>query len=72
MLKTYLRKAQVAARYSTTVRNVDRMSSDGRIPAPTLKNGRTPLWDAAALDAADRAATMRSPQQRRVEGNEVA
>jgi predicted DNA-binding transcriptional regulator AlpA len=72
MLKTYLRKQQVAERYSTSVRNIDRMSSDGRIPAPTLKNGRTPLWDTAAIDAADRAATMRSPQQRRAEGNDAA
>jgi len=60
MLKTYLRKQQVADRYSTTPRNVERMSQDGRIPRPAFKNGRIPLWDSAELDASDRAAAMRS------------
>jgi len=64
MIKTYLRKAQVAERYQTTPRNVDRMASDGRIPAPAFKNGRVPLWDVAALDANDRAAAMRSQPKR--------
>jgi hypothetical protein len=64
MTKTYLRKQQVAARYATTVRNIDRMAIDGRIPAPAFKNGRVPLWDAAALDASDRAAAVRSQPNR--------
>jgi hypothetical protein len=63
-VKTYLRKNQVAERYATTPRTVERMVGDGRIPPAALRNGRTPLWDAAALDAADRAATMRSQPKR--------
>jgi hypothetical protein len=58
MSKTYLRKQQVAARYQTTPRNIDRMAADGRIPEPDFYNGRTPLW------ASDRAAAVRSRPNR--------
>ena len=71
MSKTYLRKRQVAERYQTTDRNVERMAADGRIPKPDFYNGRFPLWDAAALDASDRAATMRA-QPKRAERNDAA
>jgi hypothetical protein len=59
MLKSYLRKQQVANRYQTTPRNVERMAKDGRIPAPEFYNGRFPLWDAAKLDENDRSAAAR-------------
>jgi hypothetical protein len=64
MSKTYLRKQQVAARYQTTPRNIDRMAADGRIPEPDFYNGRTPLWDTDKLDASDRAAAVRSRPNR--------
>jgi predicted DNA-binding transcriptional regulator AlpA len=59
MPKVYLRPTQVAARYSTTRRSVYRMVEDGRIPGPDIYNGRVPLWDTDALDAADRNATVK-------------
>jgi hypothetical protein len=71
MLKTYLRKRQVASRYQTTDRNVDRMARDGRIPPPDFYNGRFPLWDAAKLDANDHAAAARR-QGRRTERGATA
>jgi hypothetical protein len=58
MAKSYSRKAQVAARYVTTTRNVERMVADGRIPRATFYNGRCPLWDNDELDANDRAAAL--------------
>jgi hypothetical protein len=58
-MKTYSRKRQVANRYSTTIRNVDRMVEDQRIPGPAFYNGRCPLWDNDELDENDRRATVR-------------
>ena len=58
MTKTYLRRSQLAERYRTTPRNIDRMAADCRIPRAAFKNGRVPLWDAAEIDAADRAAAV--------------
>jgi hypothetical protein len=51
----FLRKAQVAARYGVNIRTVERMTIDGRLPAPTHR-GRFPLWRESDLDASDRAA----------------
>jgi hypothetical protein len=53
--KTFLRKRQVAQRYSITTRSVERWSLDGRLPAPTYR-GKIPLWDLDLLEAADLAA----------------
>jgi hypothetical protein len=36
MAKQYLRKKQLALRYGTTDRSVERMVKDGRIPEPDL------------------------------------
>jgi hypothetical protein len=69
MSKTYLRKRQVAERYQTTDRNVERMAADGRIPKPDFYNGRFPLWDVAKLDANDRAAAARTQREREVTGD---
>lgn len=59
MAKQYLRKKQLAARYQTTDRTIERMVDDGRIPSPDLYNGRFPLWDEAKLDENDRVAAAR-------------
>jgi hypothetical protein len=56
--KVYLRKAQLADRYQTTTRHVDRLVATGHIPEPTLRMGRWPLWDAQILDDNDRAAAV--------------
>jgi hypothetical protein len=71
MSKSYFRKNQVAERYRTTPRNVDRMASDGRIPKPDFYNGKFPLWSEDRLDENDRAAAMR-PQSKRSEHNDTA
>jgi predicted DNA-binding transcriptional regulator AlpA len=51
--KRYLRKMQVAARYGTTVRNVELKVKDGTLPPPEYF-GRFPIWDENELDEADR------------------
>ena len=61
MAKVYVPTQGIAARYKTSTRNVPRMVSDGRIPPPTLYNGRHPLWDEEVLDENDRRAAMQSP-----------
>ena len=69
MSKTYLRKQQVAGRYQTTPRNIERMAADGRIPRPDFYNGRFPLWSEDRLDANDRAAAARSQPKRAESGD---
>jgi predicted DNA-binding transcriptional regulator AlpA len=59
----YLRKAQVAERYSVNERSVDRWKLDGRLPPPHLR-GRIPLWSEAELEALDRAHTVKANQTR--------
>jgi hypothetical protein len=52
----YLRKAQLAERYGqATVRTIERMILDGRLPAPTIWRGRSPLWSIEELEAHERA-----------------
>jgi hypothetical protein len=51
----FLRKRQVAQRYSITPRSVERWSADGRLPAPTYR-GTIPIWSVDKLDAYDRQA----------------
>jgi hypothetical protein len=54
----YLRKKEVARRYATTMRSVERMVKDGRLPAPEHPTSpRIPLWNEEVLDERDRAAT---------------
>jgi hypothetical protein len=50
----YLRKSDVATRYATTPRNIERMVKDGRLPQPDFYNGRMPLWSKDRLDEIDR------------------
>jgi hypothetical protein len=61
MAKVYLRKNQVAARYGTTPRHVERLVEAGRIPKASLYMGRWPLWDERELDQHDRAAGKQRP-----------
>jgi hypothetical protein len=56
MSKTFLRKAQVAARYGgVATRTIDRWAEDGRLPPPIYR-GIVPLWDLDELEAQDHAA----------------
>ena len=54
--KRYLRKKQLAARYSTCVRTVDRTVEDGRLPSPDFYMGKSPLWLEDTLEACERSA----------------
>jgi predicted DNA-binding transcriptional regulator AlpA len=59
MSTQYLRKAQVATRYCTTKRWVDKMVEEGRLPKPTYPTSyRVPLWNEAELDQHDRAVVV--------------
>lgn len=59
MSKRYLRKKAVSERYGgVTPRWVELAVRDGRLPKPIYHGTRFPLWDEAALDAADRKATL--------------
>jgi hypothetical protein len=55
-MKRYLRRHDLAERYRCTERNIDLMKRDGRLPQPTLRYGRTLLWDETIIDKHDRAA----------------
>lgn len=57
MTKKYLRKRQLAERYSVNTRTIDRMTADGRLPRPIYR-GSFPLWLEAEVDASDRAAAL--------------
>jgi hypothetical protein len=51
----YLRKAQLAERYGgATVRTIERMILDGRLPAPTIWHGRNPLWSVEKFEEWER------------------
>ena len=63
MSKKYLRKQSVAERYGIDERTVDRMKTDGRLPAPTYR-GRLPIWAEDELDASDRAAAVAAKHSR--------
>ena len=58
MHKQFLRKAQVAKRYSVHERTVDRMADDGRIPKP-IHRGKFPLWAEDELEAFERRAVIK-------------
>jgi predicted DNA-binding transcriptional regulator AlpA len=74
--KKYLRLSAVAERYGTTIRNIQRMAKDGRLPAPVFMGTRYPLWDAELLDERDRKMIQGRPRKDRAQvdaaGNEVA
>jgi hypothetical protein len=51
--KQYLRRKQLAARYTTTEWTIDRMVKDGRLPPPDLRNP-FPLWEEANIEKVER------------------
>jgi hypothetical protein len=60
---TYFRKWQLAARYGVTLRTVERMVADGRLPPPDLYLGKFPLWgDKSIIANEKRAAAERRPK----------
>jgi hypothetical protein len=65
-LKTYLRQPQLAKRYSTTIRTIQRMRDDGRIPPPDLYLGLYPLWTEETIEANERAAALRAPPSKTI------
>jgi predicted DNA-binding transcriptional regulator AlpA len=56
-MKQFLRKSQVALRYSVSQRSIDRMAEDGRIPRP-IRRGKFPLWEESKLEAYERRAVI--------------
>jgi predicted DNA-binding transcriptional regulator AlpA len=64
MSTKFLRKKAVSERYDVTVRSVERMVEDGRLPPPVYR-GRMPLWSEADLDESDRAAALLPRPQKR-------
>jgi len=57
MPKQFLRKSQLARRYSVHERTIDRMADDGRIPKPIYR-GKFPLWDESKLETYERRAVI--------------
>lgn len=53
----WVRKTKVAARYDCSTRTIDRRLHDPdparRLPPPRIRDGATPMWDEADLDAYD-------------------
>ncbi len=54
--KRFLRRKQLAARYSTCTRTIDRMVEDGRLPEPDFYIGKLPMWSEEKIEAQERAA----------------
>jgi predicted DNA-binding transcriptional regulator AlpA len=57
-----LRASAVAARYSITVRTVDRWLEAGILPEP-LRIHKTRYWDESEIEAMERRHTRAAPQQ---------
>ena len=58
-MKVFLKRAQVAQRYSTTLRNTYLMEKDKRLPSPDLYLGKHALWSEETLEENERKATLR-------------
>jgi predicted DNA-binding transcriptional regulator AlpA len=71
MSTRFLRKKAVSERYDVTIRSVERMVEDGRLPEPVYR-GRMPLWKEADLDESDRAAALapRPPKRHALSGKQ--
>jgi hypothetical protein len=52
--KKYLKKKDLARRYRNTIKTVERMWKDGRIPEPDIWNAKSPLWSEASLEKHER------------------
>jgi hypothetical protein len=61
MTKTFLRQPQLAKRYATSVRTIQRMRAEGRLPKPDLYLGPFPLWSDETLESFEREAVLRVP-----------
>jgi hypothetical protein len=62
--KRWYRKAQVATRYDSCDRTIDRAVEDGRLPPPKFPLGnKVPYWDGDELDAHDRNLAARMPRK---------
>jgi hypothetical protein len=60
----FFRKRQLAQRYGVTIRTLERMVGDGRLPAPDLRLGRLPMWSDEIITANERrAAAERHPSK---------
>ena len=65
----YLTKRKVGERYAWSPRNVERAAADGRLPPPKYPVGpKAPSWDLAELEAHERAAVTRSPNNKKKDG----
>jgi hypothetical protein len=55
MKTTFLKKKDLAARYGgVTIKTVERMVADGRLPKPDIYNAVSPLWSEASLEKHER------------------
>jgi predicted DNA-binding transcriptional regulator AlpA len=70
MTTRFLRKRSVAERYGITIRTVERMTEDGRLPKPSFR-GRIPLWRESELEEFDKAATL-APRPKRDTAEKIA
>jgi hypothetical protein len=57
------RKIGLARRYEVTVRAIDYMVRDGRLPPPDFFLGRLPIWTDESIVANERAAAARRPSK---------
>jgi hypothetical protein len=70
-MKTYLRQPQLAKRYGTSLRTIQRMKRDGRLPSPDFYMGPFPMWSEETIEANERAAALRVPASKTVSPNAV-
>ena len=45
MTKTYIRQPKLARRWETSVRNIQLLRQQGKVPPPDMYLGQNPLWD---------------------------
>ena len=74
MQRSY-RKSDLATRYAITVRSIERMIADGRMPQPDVWIGRHPRWFEETITTNERknfAEKVKSPPAKRVAGEPSA
>ena len=55
MDKVFLKKKDLARRYGgVTIRTIERMWEEGRLPPPDIYNGPSPLWSETSLEKHER------------------
>jgi hypothetical protein len=60
-VKKALRQTGLAARYDITVRSIQRMRQDGRLPAPDFWLGAFPMWWEETIERNERARFLCAP-----------